>query len=627
MIHIIDKTVKNLCFFSFLFSLGLICGCKSAAEHRQKADKTAYKIIEEKQLEATGRTEPFTIERPSDQLRRRILLSQGFLTSAQASLGADQIKPVEHWPEKDYPYQPGPVEPVEPNQVIVLSLLDALQVGAQNNFEYQSRKESIFATALDLDLERKEFRTIFAGAAQTLYDESRSGSETRRGFVHSGDLSVAQKFQNGMDVGAAIAVDLVNLLTQGRSWSRGLAADASVSIPLLRGSGRHIVTEPLILAERQVLYAIWQFERYKSEFAVRIADSYMAVLRQQDQVKNSRENYISAMTSARQSRRLGDAGRLTEVEVDQAVQRELNARAQWIQATERYKQQLDSFKITLGLPPDAQIELDRQDLEKLQVYKDYFIQQEPIRQTYTKDGKFPAADVQIEPQPPTQKDARPLELPEQVAIELAFENRMDLWVAEGKVFDAQRDVVVRADRLRAELTLLGSANLGGGRSLASAGSPDSRLRFDEGHYASLLTMNLPLERTAERNAYRKSYIALEEAVRNIQQLEDSIKLSIRSQLRDLLESREQVKIQALAVAVAEKRQKSVKMFLDAGRAQIRDLLDAQDALLSAQNQLTAAVITYRIAELNIQRDMGVLQVNQTGLWVEFDPETLTYGNP
>ncbi|HPY77856.1 MAG TPA: TolC family protein, partial [Anaerohalosphaeraceae bacterium] len=139
--------------------------------------------------------------------------------------------------------------------------------------------------------------------------------------------------------------------------------------------------------------------------------------------------------------------------------------------------------------------------------------------------------------------------------------------------------------------------------------------------------NLPLERTAERNAYRKSYIALEEAVRNIQQLEDSIKLSIRSQLRDLLESREQVKIQALAVAVAEKRQKSVKMFLDAGRAQIRDLLDAQDALLSAQNQLTAAVIAYRIAELNIQRDMGVLQVNQTGLWKEFDPETLTYGNP
>jgi len=76
------------------------------------------------------------------------------------------------------------------------------------------------------------------------------------------------------------------------------------------------------------------------------------------------------------------------------------------------------------------------------------------------------------------------------------------------------------------------------------------------------------------------------------------------------------------VNVAEKRQKSTKMFLDAGRAEIRDLLDAQDALLSAQNQLTASIVSYRIAELSIQRDMGVLQVDETGLWKEFSPEVL-----
>jgi outer membrane protein TolC len=76
------------------------------------------------------------------------------------------------------------------------------------------------------------------------------------------------------------------------------------------------------------------------------------------------------------------------------------------------------------------------------------------------------------------------------------------------------------------------------------------------------------------------------------------------------------------VNVAEKRQKSTKMFLDAGRAEIRDLLDAQDALLSAQNQLTASIVSYRIAELSIQRDMGVLQVDETGLWKEFSLEVL-----
>jgi outer membrane protein TolC len=78
-------------------------------------------------------------------------------------------------------------------------------------------------------------------------------------------------------------------------------------------------------------------------------------------------------------------------------------------------------------------------------------------------------------------------------------------------------------------------------------------------------------------------------------------------------------IQAKSVYVAQKRVKSVNMFLDAGRAQTRDLLEAQDALLSAQNSLTAAVVNYRIAELNIQRDMGVLQVDEKGLWQEYLP--------
>ena len=137
-------------------------------------------------------------------------------------------------------------------------------------------------------------------------------------------------------------------------------------------------------------------------------------------------------------------------------------------------------------------------------------------------------------------------------------------------------------------------------------------------------MDLPLERTAERNAYRNSLIALERATRNVQSLEDDIKLSIRNQLRTLLESRESVKIQAQSVVVAEKRVRSSQLFLEAGRIQIRDLLEAQDDLLAAQNSLTSAVVSYRIAELALQRDLGLLRVNEKGLWQEFSPEEIKH---
>ena len=59
--------------------------------------------------------------------------------------------------------------------------------------------------------------------------------------------------------------------------------------------------------------------------------------------------------------------------------------------------------------------------------------------------------------------------------------------------------------------------------------------------------------------------------------------------------------------------------IDAGRADTRDILEAQEALLAAQNGVTAALVGYRIAELELQRDMGVLSVNHQGEWSEYAP--------
>ena len=142
-------------------------------------------------------------------------------------------------------------------------------------------------------------------------------------------------------------------------------------------------------------------------------------------------------------------------------------------------------------------------------------------------------------------------------------------------------------------------------------------------FSALLTLDLGFDRTAEAVTYRNSFILLEQAVRNAQRLEDTIKLEIRSRLRELLEARETLVIQAKSVLLALKRVKSITLFMDAGRAQTRDLLEARDDLLEAQNRLTSARVNYRIAELEIQRDMGVLVVTDTGLWQEYSPEANT----
>jgi hypothetical protein len=129
--------------------------CRSPSQYRRSADSTAYKIVDQTQKQALGKEEPFSIERPSDILRRRLLVGQDLPRSSDASLGADKLQPLKHWPEKGYPSASpagDPNWPVEPNKPVQISLNDVLQVGAMNSPDYQSQKENVFRTALALDL-------------------------------------------------------------------------------------------------------------------------------------------------------------------------------------------------------------------------------------------------------------------------------------------------------------------------------------------------------------------------------------------------------------------------------------------------------------------------------------------
>jgi outer membrane protein TolC len=208
----------------------------------------------------------------------------------------------------------------------------------------------------------------------------------------------------------------------------------------------------------------------------------------------------------------------------------------------------------------------------------------------------------------------------------ALNHRLDLLVALGRVYDAQRKVVVAADALRAELTLLGTAAVGERRGAGSAELANAEIAFDEGRYAALLTLDLPLERTAERNIYRESYIFLEQAVREVQGLEDRVKLEVRSRLRSLFESREGIIIQYQAVKIAERRVKSTDLFLQAGRADVRDVLESSEALLQAKNALASALVDYRVSELELERDLGLLEVDEKGLWRESEREEREHGD-
>lgn len=607
-----------------------LSGCTSPAGYREKADQAAYEILDEAWPRVTGHTENgFTISPAEQTLRRRLLLEQRLPIISPSSAGSADSRLIEQWPDDAYSesssagledFQTGDLG----EQALHLTLLEALEVAAYNSRNYQSQKESVYQSALQLDLQRNAFRTTWAGMVDSVVSSSLGDSSETNGVVNSGSLEVSKQFKNGMQFTSMLAVDLVNLLSGNKESSSGLRLDTSLAIPLMRGSGRFVVTEPLTQAERDVVYSIYGFERFKRSFAVQIASNYLSVLQQQDRVQNAVENYERVVASTRRARRLADAGRLPEIQVDQAVQDELRARNSWISAQQSYERSLDSFKITLGLPTDAHVELDRNEFDVL--LSDPRFERYLRADSESERVQVPPADAPVVLVPPSDVDAGPLELNEQDAILIALLNRLDLRIAVGEIVDAQRGVAIAADNLRADVTLLGSASLGESRSLSSANQDDAQIRTDRGFYSLLLGIDLPLERTSERNSYRNALIGYEQTIRALQDAEDSVKFDVRSVLSDLLEARESIKIQAEAVRVAQRRVDSTNLFLQAGRAEIRDLLEAQNALNSAQDALTSAVVNYRIGELELQRDLGVLTVRSDGLWTEFDPESVDLDN-
>ncbi len=624
-----------------LAALAAATSCRSTGSWRAQADRRAERILAAAQQDVAGRADPLVIETPSDTLRRRLLLDQRLVTFDAASLGIRDLPPTSLWnpAERLLPstnstaeaFAPPAGEPLRP------TLRQAVQIAAAHSPAFQERKEALFSSALALDLEAEGFRSAFASkleesvsssksakrrsASDTASDaeaglaaESASGGERSTGSTATGTLGVSRKFENGTDLSSSLAVDFAKMLTDPKDSAWGVSLDASLSVPLLRGSGVLVNREGLTKAERSLVYAVRDFEQYKRTFVVEIASAYLEVLNGAKKLQNQEDSYRRVITSTRRSRRMADAGRLQEYEFDQSYQQELSARNSWISAQQAYQKTLESFRRKLGLPPDALVEPLPSELEALQTYAESFAKHSV--EAYN-DGK-PVPDAEDTPvlEGASDENAGPMEIPLDRALAIASTNRLDFQTAKDKVEDAQRAVLIAEDGLRAELTLGVSAKAGESRSASSASQGNGKLELGRATLGGVLTVDLPLHRTAERNAYRESLIALEKAVRDYQDAEDTLKTTLADRLRSLLETREQLSIQFVALSLAERRVRSTDLLMQSGRAEIRDVLEAQDALLSAQNALLSAVTGYRVKELSLQSDLGLLDVTADGTWTE-----------
>lgn len=522
-----------------LLTGGLAC---SASDFKNRADREVYEIVEKRRAELFGGNggglKDFTVEAPPGLVRRDAT-------------------------------ETGPAS----RPAMRLTVVEALRIAAANSREYQSQKERVYLAALDLTLER--FRLGFipdAGANTTVQGVGEEATQA------SGNISasLSRILGSGASIVSNIGLGIFRSLLTSEGWrtfptSLGL----SITQPLLRGVGPLVVTEPLTQSERNVIYALRGFERFRQEFAVDVVSRVYRILQEEDIVFNELSNYNNLTRVRERNEAHNQAGRLSAVELDQAKQNELSARNRWIVARENLKQRVDELKVFFGVPVETDFALERQELIRLQ------------------EQGLAAIDVQ-----------------EEAAFRIAGLSRHDYKTTLDRVVDAGRRVRIAANALEAGLDLFANYDV------SSAEGRASDFDFKNATWNLGVNIDLPVNRLPERNAYRSTLIALEAERRAASLATDNLRLQIRNGLRDLRRTRESYEIQTRAVKLADGRVASTQLFLAAGRSSTRDVLESQEAQVAARNALTRALIEYTVARLTLIRDIGALDFDESGLRID-----------
>lgn len=550
---------------------GLVAAGCSTSHYRQSADKEVYRAIAQKSPAVTNMEANFTIEQTNVFRLEELPLIQG----VENCLGA---------------------EAESERGARVLSLEKALQMAVRHSRVYQNSREQLYLSALSLTLARHQFTPIFSGGGSGTYSvQTEQATELQpnpadpsgapipilsdnlaeqHSFHGSGRVGVDWLIRDIGKISTAFTVDFFRFLSGGPGTLASSEIGATFTRPLLRNAGFKAEMENLTQAERDLLYALREFVKFRKEFTVQIATAYYGVLGNRDAVRNSFLNLQSSRRAAERTRALASEGRATQTDLGRLGQQELSAESSWINAIRTYQRALDDFKIQLGLPVQTRLVLDDRDLGQL-----------TIRQ--------PNMEAQD-------------------AIQVALAARLDFQNLREQHEDSARKLKLAADGLKPQVDLAASASLGSPQATNGFALPEwKRYQWNAG-----LNVDLALDRKSQRNNYRAAIIAHERSARSLDQRRDEIEQQVRESWRALEQARRSYEISEIGVKLAERRVEEQELLAQLGRAKAQDQVDAQNDLASSKNQRTQALVGHTIARLQFWNNMGILYIKDNGQWEE-----------
>ena len=559
-------------FARFLLPASLIAGACHRPTELHQLDLEAQRIIDQQQNRSLGSQAPAAqmpgvppeVE-PTDHLYREVPGTQ--------NPAADEldVRPAAQTARVDYP---SILDDGSQSTTLRMDLEQLLSYAIEHAPDYRSEKERIFLATLSLIVERHEWGPRFFSTLSGRIDGVPEAGDTDTALNLLASLGVTQRLPYGGTVSAAALVDYVRFLEQAATNSlpeetQTTEFQFALDLPLLRGAGRTANTvETRLQAERDLVYAIRAFERFRREFFVDLASTYFSLIRRQRQLVNRESQLRNLEQSSELFTALANAGRTSFYQSQRAEQRVLRARNTLLNQQEAYARQVDQLKLLIGVDPTTPVEIVPVEIEVPEILLD-------------------ATN----------------------SVNAGLDFRLDLQTVQDRVADARRGVLIAKNRLLPDLNVNADIALATDETVERGG-----LNFELGNsrYSAGVDLDLPLDRKIEYTDYRASLIRLEQRERDYLVTRDRIALQIRTSVRAIEQARFQVQLQDRAVEINERRAEQIEINQrDLGP---REVIEVQEDLLDARDDRDSAASNLRISILEYLLATGQMRVGPDGRW-------------
>ena len=450
---------------------------------------------------------------------------------------------------------------------IDLDLNAALRVACEHSRDLQTRRDTLYRSGLSLLRARHAFGVELSGTLDYVFARDQAGDQTDGATLTAGAGRV-------LPTGGKVTFSGQSALA-GRSGTNGTEDSYASSLtlkleqPLLAGAGYEASHESLTRAERGLLYAVREFALARADFAIDILKQYYALLLQRTVLENTRMTVKQASMLRARSEAMFKVGRAPAIDVLRAQQQELTSSNQLAQAEADFDVQQRRFVLALGLPVQTQLSLAGSIPERRAVHAD-----------------------------------------ESSCVAEALAKRVDLKTVRDEVEDARRRLRVARSQGLPELSAFGQMDL----------SSDGAERFSDqtldDSYTAGLTLKLPLDKRLERYSIKEAHLDVGAAERQLQQKEDEVRLEARDNFTRLGFLANSVEIERRNIDIAEKRARNALQRFKSGELLNRDVVEAENELLSARNASVSVLEQYEIQRVELLRNAGQLEVARDGTLVE-----------